>query len=156
MPRRIRKIVMHCSASEYGCVHVIDEWHRARGWSGIGYAYLVLNGRPFADSDYVPALDGFVEYGRPADRVGAHVKGHNHDSLGVCLVGDTRFTAKQVEAAVHLVRGLLRQYDLEATDVFGHRDFTDAKTCPNFETVFFRELLTGARPITSIGGENVG
>lgn len=43
---RIDKIIINCSDSDWGDAEVIDEWHRERGWDGIGYHYIICNGRP--------------------------------------------------------------------------------------------------------------
>jgi N-acetylmuramoyl-L-alanine amidase len=79
MNREIDLIVIHCAYTspkmDIG-VKEIDEWHRARGWNQIGYHYVVRR-------------DGTVEHGRSVKTVGAHVKGFNAKSIGVCLVGGT-------------------------------------------------------------------
>ncbi|MDE6269360.1 MAG: N-acetylmuramoyl-L-alanine amidase, partial [Muribaculaceae bacterium] len=103
----------------------VDRWHRARGWQGIGYHYLV-------------GLDGTVWPGRPESEQGAHCKGHNAASLGVCYVGgldacgqpaDTR-TAAQRAALDTLLRSLRRRYP--QARIRSHRDFA-AKACPCFD-----------------------
>ena len=63
--REIDKIIVHCSATQEGkpiSAATIDKWHKKRGWRGIGYHYVV-------------GLDGMMEYGRPVEQAGAHVKG---------------------------------------------------------------------------------
>ena len=76
--REINRIILHCSATPEGehiSTETIRDWHvNKRGWSDIGYHFVVL-------------LDGTIEAGRPLDRVGAHTKGHNEDSIGICIVG---------------------------------------------------------------------
>ena len=75
--REINKIVVHCSATQEGkniSAATIDKWHKKRGWRGIGYHYVI-------------GLDGLIELGRPVEQVGAHVKGHNKNSIGICYVG---------------------------------------------------------------------
>ena len=42
--REIKKIIIHCSDSEFGDAALIDKWHKERGWTGIGYHYVILNG----------------------------------------------------------------------------------------------------------------
>ena len=72
--RDIDKIIIHCSATQEGkeiSAATIDEWHKKRGWRGIGYHYVI-------------GLDGMIEYGRPITETGAHVKGHNKGSIGIC------------------------------------------------------------------------
>jgi N-acetylmuramoyl-L-alanine amidase len=131
--RKINKIIIHCSATREGediSAAVIDGWHRDRGWSGIGYHYVV-------------SLNGNIEYGRPIDKQGAHVKDHNKGSIGICYIGgveserssngkwiakDTR-TLEQKESLLDLIKTLKRLHP-EAT-VHGHNEFA-AKACPCF------------------------
>lgn len=128
--RRIDKIIVHCSATPEGkafTVADIDRWHRARGWSGCGYHFVIL-------------LDGSVQKGRPIERVGAHAGAElNPHSIGVCYIGgyasdgrtpkDTR-TPEQKTALLALLRELKKRYP-DAT-IHGHREFA-AKACPCFD-----------------------
>lgn len=126
--RRINEIIVHCTATRAGMPFGpadVDSWHRARGWQGIGYHYLV-------------GLEGEVWPGRPEEAVGAHCRGHNACSIGVCYVGgldgegrpaDTR-TAAQRAAMRRLLRSLLGRYP--GARIRGHRDFA-AKACPSFD-----------------------
>lgn len=110
----------------------IDKWHRARGFSQIGYHYVIRR-------------NGIVETGRDIDNdgdideeVGAHAAGHNSHSLGICMVGgideqgnaDSNFTLKQWLALDSLLRQLLARYDAK---VIGHRDVDSGKECPSFD-----------------------
>ncbi len=125
--------MVHCSATPEGRDHGaadIRKWHLARGFSDIGYHYVIR-------------LDGRVEVGRAEWAVGAHCKegGMNRRSIGVCYVGgmdkemkrakDTR-TPEQKKALVDLVRSLQERYSIPGSRVFGHRDFA-AKACPSFD-----------------------
>lgn len=127
--RPINKIILHCSATPEGkdfTVADIDKWHKARGWQGIGYHYVVYR-------------DGSVHAGRSEDKVGAHTSGHNANSIGVCYIGgvasdsktpkDTR-TNEQKVALRDLVAKLKAKYP-NAT-IHGHYEFT-AKACPSFK-----------------------
>jgi len=126
--RDIDKIIVHCSATPE-CRDIsaatIDKWHKQRGWSGIGYHFVVK-------------LDGTIEYGRMVDKVGAHCKGHNSTSIGICYIGgvdsdmnakDTR-TNEQVATLLELIRILKKMHP--GVEVFGHRDFS-TKECPSFD-----------------------
>ena len=127
--RKINEIIVHCSATaelrDFGAKD-IDLWHKAQGWDCIGYHYVVK-------------LDGTVQEGRPVERIGAHCKGHNANSIGVCYIGgltadgktpkDTR-TAAQKAALLSLIRRLKSNYP--GAKVYGHRDFAK-KACPCFE-----------------------
>ncbi len=122
-------IILHCTASQpdpkIGAA-TIRQWHRDRGWSDIGYHYVIR-------------VDGVIEPGRPLTRTGSHTKGHNHQ-IGVVYVGgvdpkgkpkDTMNPAQQASftALVHT----LRHAFLKHFAVAGHNDYTDAKACPSFK-----------------------
>ena len=75
--RDINRIILHCSATPEGANFTaadIRSWHLARGWSDIGYHYVI-------------GIDGTVESGRCISKQGAHTKGHNKDSIGICYIG---------------------------------------------------------------------
>lgn len=127
--RKIREIIVHCSATAEGKdfrASDIDRWHRERGFRCIGYHYVVR-------------LDGSIERGRPETEIGAHCKGHNSISIGVCYIGglagdgrtprDTR-TPAQKAALLRLLRELKRRYPGAA--IHGHREFAP-KACPCFD-----------------------
>lgn len=150
MSGRLKNIFLHCSASPWGEVLIFDEWHRKRGWNGIGYHYIILNGRPFADVDYWEFLDGQIQPGRHLDddpifeddEIGAHVAGRNSSSIGICLVGKKEFTDAQLTTAKGLILRLIRHFDLQIDAVLGHyEDPNTNKTCPNIPMNHFRDYL---------------
>ena len=126
--RAINEIIVHCTATRAGqsvTVQDIDRWHKQRGWNGIGYHFVVY-------------LDGSVHEGRPLAQVGAHCKGHNQRSIGVCYVGgldhngnpaDTR-TPEQKDALLRLLTDLRSRFPLAT--IHSHRDFAQ-KACPCFD-----------------------
>lgn len=127
--RTINEIIVHCTATPEGKDYTVDDitrWHKERGFKTIGYHYVVYR-------------DGSVHEGRPLAEVGAHCKGHNAHSIGVCYVGgltadgrkakDTR-TLEQKEALVLLLVRLKTKFPL--AEIHGHRDFA-AKYCPSFD-----------------------
>jgi N-acetylmuramoyl-L-alanine amidase len=122
--RDIKKIIIHC-ADTYAEMDIgvaeIRRWHIDRGWADIGYHFVIRR-------------NGDIEKGRDEETPGAHVKGHNHDSIGVCLVGGKpfcNFTRAQWHALESLVMELKGRYPLAA--VSGHRDHDPSKTCPTFD-----------------------
>ena len=129
--RKIDLIVVHCTATPAGrdvSISDVDRWHRQRGFSSVGYHYLVR-------------LNGLVELGRPLSSVGAHCKGHNCHSIGVAYVGgldadgmnakDTR-TEAQKRSLCDLIAQLKRRFP--AAIVRGHCDYA-AKACPCFNAM---------------------
>lgn len=128
--RRIDEIIVHCSYTysdmDIG-VEEIRQWHTEdNGWLDIGYHYVIRR-------------DGTIETGRPENRAGAHVKGRNAYSLGVCLVGgksraphpDCNFTADQWETLRMLVEDLKGDYP--GAVVRGHYYYDQHKKCPTFD-----------------------
>lgn len=127
--RNIDTIIVHCSATPAGrdvTAADIKRWHtEGNGWSDIGYHYVIRR-------------DGSLETGRPIDRAGAHARGHNDNSVGICLVGGTgshsepefNFTYRQMHTLLVVLTDLKSQHPI--TRVAGHRDFDDGKACPCF------------------------
>ena len=126
--REIRDIIVHCSATkpsqDFG-VNDIRRWHVGQGWSDVGYHFIVK-------------LDGTIEKGRPISVIGAHVKGFNSNSIGVCYIGgvdesgkpsDTR-TEAQKESLDQLLTYLAYRFN---APISGHNDYTGAKSCPSFK-----------------------
>jgi hypothetical protein len=136
--REIKKIVVHVTDSDDSLdigVREIRKWHtdappKGNGWSDIGYHYVIRR-------------NGVVERGRSDDQMGAHVMGHNQDSIGICWVGRNQISEKQVESLKAILRGLCHQYGLDVTeDVYGHYELDSRKTCPNLDMDLLRaELL---------------
>lgn len=133
--RKINKIVIHHSESDWGNANEIRDWHvNGNGWSDIGYHYVICNAYPtFACWDgFSPneSWDGKIEIGRDESIPGAHVKGHNSDSLGICLVGNGAFTGAQIMSLKKLIRALLVKH--KGAQVFGHCDLDEKKPeCPS-------------------------
>ena len=149
--RRINKLIVHCSDSPFGDAREIDRWHRERGFSLIGYHYVVCNGHRTGKSEYSTEVDGLVEYGRTVGMEGAHCYGHNRDSIGICVVGKTEFTRTQKIALSQLLKRLMAEYELCPKDVFGHYEFDPGKTCPNMDMNLLRaSLLPGGHPISGV------
>jgi len=125
--RQINKIIIHCSATPEGrktSAEEIKSWHLERGFSDIGYHYIIH-------------LDGSISYGRNIDKIGAHSRGQNKMSIGVCYIGgldecldpkDTR-TPQQKESLLILLKTLKKLHSKAV--IYGHRDFSE-KACPSF------------------------
>lgn len=121
--RNIKTIVVHCSATPEGLAigrKEINSMHLARGFAMIGYHFVVK-------------IDGEVQKGRDLDQVGAHVSGHNSNTIGICLVGGldverkpaNTYTPAQFAALDALLRKLRHQFP--TADICGHRDLSPDK-----------------------------
>lgn len=130
-------IIIHCSAtrpSQDIGVKEIDRWHRQRGFLSVGYHHVIRR-------------DGTVEDGRPLYAAGAHAKGFNHNSVGICLVGgvseddvnvaENNFTDAQMNSLLDLVQKLVLEFP--SADVIGHRQVA-AKACPSFDVRSWAEF----------------
>jgi N-acetyl-anhydromuramyl-L-alanine amidase AmpD len=114
-------LVIHTAAFKgRNCdAQLIDQWHLKRGWSGIGYHYVIINDR------HDSLADGTVQSGRPTDTAGAHARGINSQSLGICCVGHgdiTDFTAAQYVSLYKLLAKLIARYGIDTANVIGHRE----------------------------------
>ena len=123
--RPIERIVVHHSASSRETtLEQIDSWHRARGWDGVGYHLVVLG-------------DGHIVQGRDLEKKGAHAKGYNQRSIGVCVVGDNTDPGNEwsfpQKVALRALLDLLRIL-YPTAEVMGHRDLPGAATaCPGVD-----------------------
>jgi|TARA_R100000501_G_C2597550_1_gene95621 hypothetical protein len=142
--REINKIIIHCSDSEFGSKKLIDKWHKERGWDGCGYHYVITNGIDDYMVKYNKNHDGLVQEGRPIEKMGAHVKGHNKDSIGICLIGKSNFTPAQLYVSLpQLLRDLMYHFKITLDNVHGHNEYDPDKTCPNFFVGNLRLLMEG-------------
>lgn len=123
-------------------VNEVRRWHKERGWSDVGYHYLIDR-------------DGTVVEGRPIERTGAHVKGHNKGSVGISLFGghggsqddlfDEHFTPEQDRALRKLIAQLRMEYP-SITKVRGHNEVSP-KMCPCFTvSKWMKSAETGPKP----------
>ena len=120
----IGRLIVHHSASPLSTTTAqIKHWHTGvRGWSDIGYHYIIIG-------------DGKVEYGRPISKIGAHCRGHNRDSLGVCVVGNNtvpehKWSMQQVASLQDLVYGLKLVFP--NLTVRGHNEYANT-LCPGVD-----------------------
>ncbi len=126
----INTIIIHCSATQenkHYTVSDIDRWHKERGFDEIGYHYVIY-------------LDGSLHNGRDINMVGAHCKGYNKGSIGICYIGgldnnnrskDTR-NQQQKNALNDLVKKLQKKYLINKKNIFGHNELNSKKDCPCF------------------------
>lgn len=135
--RSLNEIIIHCTDTRPNWwadrtsaekVAEVRRWHvEERNWSDVGYHFLIDR-------------DGTVVEGRPLEKTGAHVKGHNTGTVGISLFGGhggsagdqflDNFTEDQERALMQLIRQLQDNYPT-ITNVSGHNQYA-AKACPTF------------------------
>lgn len=141
--RKITEIIVHCSATPEGRDYTVDDirrWHKQRGYSDVGYHYIVYR-------------NGQLVQGRDINVMGAHASGHNAHSIGICYIGgmnaentqpeDTR-TLRQKARLLSLLVDLRKLYP--NARIIGHRDLSEdkngdgiidssewMKACPSFD-----------------------
>lgn len=126
--RKITKLIIHCAATPPNLdvgVREIREWHLARNMNDIGYHHVIRR-------------DGECEEGRHIDLIGAHVKGQNTGSIGVCLVGgvdeynnpDDNFTLAQWRTLENYAK--IFKASFPYATIHGHNEFAN-KACPSFD-----------------------
>ena len=138
--RKIDMIVVHCSGSRCNHPYTVEQLRHdhveVNGWFDIGYHYYITR-------------DGKVHECRPVERMGAHARGANANSIGICYEGgldangciaDTR-TAAQKDAMFWLIINLHHRFpDIKV--ILGHRDLPGVqKACPCFDATKLQPLL---------------
>ena len=129
--RHIDLIVIHCSATRCNRSFPVTALIRchAERFGFTGYHYYITR-------------DGHTYQTRHEQLIGAHAKGYNKHSLGVCYEGgldengkpaDTR-TPKQIKSLLKLLRRLKAAHP--DAIILGHRDLPKVhKACPCFDAV---------------------
>ena len=115
----------------------IDRWHKEFGWQMIGYNVVIE--RIGSGPDYHPVG------GRPLDMPGAHCRGRNHDSIGVCFVGDFNKYAPpeaQIREGARVIAKFCRKYGIKPDQIRAHSDFANTD-CPgqHFPMELLRNLV---------------
>jgi len=144
-------VVIHHSASDFGNARLIDQWHKQRGWTGIGYHFIILNGRPIAEwKTPITPLIGSIEVGRmindniwvEKNEIGAHTLGFNKNSIGICLIHKTKFYIQQFISLYNLCKFFSEFFIIQPENFYGHYELDKNKPdCPGFDMVVFRKLL---------------
>ncbi|PIE51287.1 N-acetylmuramoyl-L-alanine amidase [Candidatus Fermentibacteria bacterium] len=134
----ISRIVVHHSATSTGNAELFRLLHRAvNRWEDLGYHFVIGNG--------TESPDGCVEEGRKLPYQGAHARGANRNSIGVCLVGnfnDTEPTSSQLESLRTLLRRLMKNYNIGIDGITLHRMVKGSSTeCPGKNLTLEKILL---------------
>ena len=126
--RNIKQIIVHCTDTKEGKNYTladITKWHKEKGYNTSGYHYVI-------------DINGKIMNGRDVNVIGAHCKGYNSYSIGVCYIGgrgsdnvtkDTR-TKEQKDSLLNLLKRLKILYP--QAKIYGHRNFAN-RMCPCFD-----------------------
>lgn len=128
--RKVSKVIIHCSATRPTQdidVETVRGWHvDGNGWKDVGYHFFIKR-------------DGKIQIGRPITQTGAHTKGENTGSIGICYAGGVAEDGKTPEDnRTELQKASLRVLCKALSEVFkgvtfhGHNEFS-AKACPSFK-----------------------
>lgn len=126
--RKIDKFIIHCSDSDvesHDNIATIRKWHvEENKFSDVGYHFFIRK-------------DGTIEVGRPLERPGAHTRGWNKRSVGVCLSGSDFFTEPQMYSCRRIYQLLSYYHEMS---IHGHCEFDDDKSyCPGFD--YYQEII---------------
>lgn len=149
-------VVFHHSATESGSVASLDAAHRqrrdaeGRPWRGIGYHFVIGNGRGLGDG----TIAATFRWREQSEGAHAGIAEFNQWGIGICLVGDLDQappTRRQKEAARGLVRLLQQAFGLRDQAVCRHGDLK-ATACPG---AYFSlaEIVDGRNDSRHAGGE---
>ena len=134
--RYITKVFLHCSDSnllQHDNPLVIRDWHLERGFSDIGYHFIITK-------------DGTVHTGRSIEAVPAAQEGNNTGSIAICLTGRTTFSQMQFSALRKLCGEINQLYN--NITFHGHCEVS-SKTCPVFDYTKILNLKNGEMPEAS-------
>lgn len=124
---KTNRIILHHAEASKCTAQDIHSWHKANGWAGAGYHFLVRK-------------DGKIYRLRPEYAVGAHAVNNNSDSIGICFEGAFNkeiMCDAQLKAGAELIKYLKDKYKI--TKVLRHKD-VGSTDCPgnNFP---FQQML---------------
>lgn len=164
MKRVLNAIVIHCSATPnfkpFNALG-IDAMHKERGFKRDTQAIRNFNPElKYIGYHFVIDIDGRLETGRGIEEIGSHVQGSNSKSIGICVIGTSKFTDEQCIALKNCLLGLatriigkpiltvnscLTAFKDMGITIKGHRDYSPdlngdgviqrkewMKTCPGF------------------------
>lgn len=151
--RNINEIVVHCTAtrpkwwegrSSEEKVREVRQWHLDRGFNDIGYHWLIDR-------------DGTIVKGRDESKTGAHVKGHNANTIGISLFGghgsssDDQFSDNYTPAQETALRQLIAEIEMRYNiqKISGHNEYS-TKACPGFRVSEFLNNKPARAPRTSV------
>ena len=131
------QILLHCSAfetDEENTPEYIENYHQVHP----KYKFFTIGYNFFINKD--------VWYCRPLKYIPAHCKGHNTESIGIC-VGGLKFPnfekTEQFKNLVSLCKKLMEEFNIPKENIFPHNHFNKYKACPVFDVDKVKEAIDG-------------
>lgn len=130
--KKTEVIIIHHSATPSGNVKSFRRYHvDVRGWDDIAYHFVICNGNG--------GPNGQIQVGRKECLQGAHARGRNHNSIGICIVGNRKNNATKLQkkALVKLINMLCEEYEIwpSTKTIVGHH-----RHCPH-DTLNLNEIV---------------
>ena len=128
--RNIDLITIHHSGSDnplHDRIEVIRKWHRDRGFSDVGYHYYIN-------------FEGGIFCGRPLSKKGAHTRGFNSKSIGICVGGLDGISPMQKKSLIALVKNLVDIFNIPIENIKRHKDLAPTE-CPTFDINFLTHAI---------------
>ena len=127
--KKITYIIVHHTQRDFDFPEFIKFRHKnIREWEDIGYHYLI------GDNKNSHVINGGLYIGRLEKFQGAHAKGYNKNSIGVCLIGDLDKkspTPKQIKTLIKFLKQKMQEHKIPLKNILGHRELPGVtKTCP--------------------------
>jgi len=147
--KKIHTLIIHCAATPNGkhfTTEDIDRWHGERGFKRD--TKLIKNHAAYLKHigyHLVNYINGEVHVGRSLQEIGAHAKGVNTNSIGICLIGTDKFTLEQWASLRYQV-DYLKQELPSLKNIIGHNEVNSHKTCPGFDVQAW--LIGGMEPLS--------
>ncbi len=142
--RKWKYIIIHHSATDEGSSLSLFKLHLKRGFSGLGYHFIIDNGTKGKGDGQIEVSPRWIK-----QQDGAHCRasGMNYKGIGICLVGnfsEEKVSEKQMESLIYLVKTLRDYYNIPIRNIVGHGQIPGARTeCPgkNFPWTKFKDRL---------------
>ena len=148
--RRLNKIIIHHSGSNFGNAKTIENQRKKQGKKGVGYHFVIYN-KYYTEEDLKNNYNDIhrrnLQQCLNIEDIGDHTKGHNRNSIGVCLIHlDIEYPEVQLYVFRNLVASLCYDLGIDVSNVLGHYEIDSKESsCPGLdmdkERKFIKEKL---------------
>ena len=104
----------------------VERHLHGKAWLDVGYEFFI-------------SKKWGIQRGRALHLIGAHTRGYNSKSIGICLSGSKEFTDQQLAQLEYLITSLIYQFGNHR--VKPHNFYDKTKSCPNFKIERFKQYV---------------